>query len=425
MSMIDAQFRHLLSLAEETEILRQKEREVISMMTSLILDKQRVCDILKNPTIEIQQGEKALLLDALFDNNLYRKKKAYTILFRQLGIHGRLIADALSITPRTIRNYHRCYRRFGLAHLLNKNRKSLLKRDNTELKELIFEMLHSPPSHYGINRTTWTIPLLRESILNSEPLLIGKNTISQIIKKEGYRFRKAREVLTSNDPEYKEKLQKITRILRRLGPNDRFFSIDEFGPFSIKQISGKRLVPPGEYPTVPQWQKSKGWLIITAALELSTNQITHFYSRKKDSEEMINLLDRLLVEYAGCRRIYLSWDAASWHSSNIFLEKVKEVNRLSYRERHNTPMVKLAPLPARAQFLNVIESIFAGLSEAIIKNSDYSSTDEAKSAIDLYFDERNDFFQNNPGKAGNKIWGEEIVKPSFKQGQNCKHPRCR
>ncbi len=140
---------------------------------------------------------------------------------------------------------------------------------------------------------------------------------------------------------------------------------------------------------------------------------------------MMKLLDKLLVEYAGCRRIYLSWDAASWHSSKIFLEKVKEVNRLFYRERHNTPMVKLAPLPARAQFLNVIESIFAGLSEAIIKNSDYSSTDEAKSAVDLYFDERNDFFQKNPGKAGNKIWGEEIVKPSFKQGQNCKHPRFR
>jgi transposase len=206
------------------------------LMTSLILDKRRVCDILRNSKIKIQQGEKALLLDALFDNNLYRKERAYTILFRQLGIHGRLVADALSIVPRTVRERHQCYKEFGLAHLLSSKRKPQRKRDNAELKELVFEVLHSPPSHYGINRTTWTIPLLRESILNREGLLIGKNTISQIIKKEGYRFRKAREVLTSNDPEYKEKLKKITRILRRLGPNDRFFSIDEFGPFSIKQI---------------------------------------------------------------------------------------------------------------------------------------------------------------------------------------------
>ena len=261
------------------------------LLISLILDKQKVCEILKNPTIEIHPGEKALLLDTLFGNNLYQKKKAYTILFRQLGIHERLVADVLSIAPRTVRKRRQYYKEFGLANFLSKNKKLQRNFDNTELKELVFEMLHSPPSHYGINRTTWTIPLLRKSILNSECILIGKNTIRKIIKKEGYRFRKAREVLTSNDPEYKEKLEKITRILRRLGSKDRFFSIDEFGPFSVKQIAGKRLVPPGEYPTVPQWQKSKGWLIITAALELSTNQITHFYSRKKDTEEMVKLLD--------------------------------------------------------------------------------------------------------------------------------------
>jgi len=230
MSTTGDQFEHLLSLAEENEILHQKEREAIMLMTSLILNKRRVLDILINSTIEIQQDEKALLLDALFDNNPYRKEKAYTILFRQLGIHQCLVADVLSIAPRTIRKRHRCYKEFGLAHLLNKNRKFQRKRDNTELKELLFGVLHSPPSDYGINRTTWTIPLLRESILNSERILIDKNTISQIIKKEGYRFLKAREVLTSNDPEYKEKLKKITQILRRLGPNDRFVDIscDEF-----------------------------------------------------------------------------------------------------------------------------------------------------------------------------------------------------
>lgn len=425
MSVTEGHFDHLLSIAKKNEILYKKERAAIMLMTSCILDKQRVKDILRNPEIKIQPKDKTLLLDALSRNNSYRRYKAYTVLFRQFGIHKNLIAEVLSISESTVRKYHRWYKNFGFAYLINKNKQREHKLDNAGLKEVVFEMLHSPPSNYGINRTTWTIPLLREAILKEECLLIGKNTISKIIKKEGYRFRKAREVLTSNDPEYKQKLGKITRILRRLGPNDYFFSIDEFGPFSVKQTAGKKLVPPGEYPTIPQWQKSKGWLIITAALELSTNKITHFYSRKKDSEEMIKLLDMLLVEYAGSRRIFLSWDAASWHSSKIFLKRIKAVNRCSYRERHNTPMVKIAPLPARAQFLNVIESIFGGLSEAIVKNSDYGSIDEAKSAIDLYFDERNEFFQRNPGRAGNKIWGEEIVKPLFKQGQNCKHPRYR
>ncbi len=60
---------------------------------------------------------------------------------------------------------------------------------------------------------------------------------------------------------------------------------------------------------VPQYQKSKGWLILTAALELSRNQITHFYS-KKNTEEMIKMADLLRAEYHDWRTIYLSWDAA-------------------------------------------------------------------------------------------------------------------
>lgn len=75
----------------------------------------------------------------------------------------------------------------------------------------------------------------------------GHNTVSKIIKNSGYRFRKAREILTSNDPHYRDKLRKITSVLSRLGPDERFFSIDEFGPFSVKKTGGRRLAATGEY----------------------------------------------------------------------------------------------------------------------------------------------------------------------------------
>jgi hypothetical protein len=40
------------------------------------------------------------------------------------------------------------------------------------------------------------------------------------------------------------------------------------------------------------------------------------------------------------------------------------------------------PLPAGAQFLNVIESVFSGMARAIIHNSDYPSPIAATEAID-------------------------------------------
>lgn len=166
-------------------------------------------------------------------------------------------------------------------------------------------------------------------------------------------------------------------------------------------------------------------MILTAALELSTNQVTHFYSRDKNTDEMIRLLDVLLTIYRGCSRIYLSWDAASWHISKKLKQRVYRVNTRPYRQKHDTPRVKLMPLPASAQFFNVIESVFSGMARAIIHNSNYGSVDEAKSAIDQHFKERNEYFQEHPKLAGRKIWGNEPSRPQFSEANNCKDRKFR
>jgi len=220
-----------------------------------------------------------------------------------------------------------------------------------------------------------------------------------------------------------EKLENIQRILSNLEPDEGFFSIDEFGPFAVKKKGGRSFVGPSEVPVVPQWQKSKGCLILTAALELSSNQITHFYSRKKNTNEMIKLMDILVEKYPNYRNLFLSWDAASWHIAQKLTQHI-EGHNLKYRDG-GRPQVKTAPLPAGAQFLNVIESIFSGMARAVIHNSDYQSVDIAKAAIDRYFLERNEKFLENPHRAGNSIWGEERELPVFSAANNCKDPRYR
>jgi hypothetical protein len=70
-------------------------------------------------------------------------------------------------------------------------------------------------------------------------------------------------------------------------------------------------------------------------------------------------------------------------------------------------MISIVPLPSRAQFLNVIESVFGGMKKAVIYNSDYGSKKEMEEAIARHFEERNLFFQHNPKRAGNKIWDKE------------------
>ena len=132
-------------------------------------------------------------------------------------------------------------------------------------------------------------------------------------------------------------------------------------------------------------------------------------------------MDILVREYPEQKRIYLSWDAASWHISKRLHDHIENHN--SNISSGGGPQVQTAPLPSGAQFLNVIESVFSGMARAIIHNSDYGSVKEAKAAIDRYFSERNLHFVQNPRRAGKKIWGEEREPSEFSCANNCKDPR--
>ena len=134
---------------------------------------------------------------------------------------------------------------------------------------------------------------------------------------------------------------------------------------------------------------------------------------------MIKLLRRLIIRYRRQKRIFVSWDSASWHASKMLYKVVDEINSDEFRLRHKTPIVELMPLPS------VIESVFSGMARAILHNSNYRTVDECKSAMNMYFSDRNRAFLERPRRAGNKIWGKERVEAVFKEENNCKDPRWR
>lgn len=362
------------------------------------------------------------LLDRLYGAKLSDRNKAMVLLARHYGIPGQNIYRFLGITKGTYYRYVSKHRDGGLDMLFGRKPSPNWKFDKQDIKDAVFRVLHEPPSLYGINRTSWIMPDLSR-VLGEMGKPAGRDVIRKITKQAGYKWRKARIQLTSKDPAYREKLANVQAILSKLGRDEAFFSIDEFGPFAVKMKQGRTLDPPGPHRVVPQWQKSKGCMIMTAALELSGNQVTHFYSEHKNTAEMIRMMDVLLGQYADRRTLYLSWDAASWHVSKKLLKRVEEHN--GEAAALSLPRVEIAPLPAGAQFLNVIESIFSGMARAIIHNSDYPSAKAARGAIDRYFADRNQQFREKPKRAGNRIWGEERVLPAFSDSNNCKDRRWR
>jgi transposase len=321
------------------------------------------------------------------------------------GATRREIILQIESSPKTIAAWLKAYRAKGIKGFdfgpnpRNHQQTVLLKGR----KEKLVKLLHESPKLHGLNRTSWSMLALTAVYNQLYTPKLNYEQVRWCIHQMGYKYKKSREMLTSPDPKFREKIKKIQTILQKLKPNEKFFSIDEYGPVSIKIKGGRTLKLENESPDwVPEKQKARGIVICTAALELSTNQVTWFFSEKKNTFEMIKLIDLLIAQYPD-QTLYLCWDAVSWHNSKILKSYIEDKK------------VKLAPLPASTQFLNVIESVFAGLAKAVIHNSAYTSVDECKQAISLHFKKRNADFQANPKRAGRKIWGKEIVKARFSE----------
>ena len=167
------------------------------------------------------------LLNRIYRGGLSERNRALCVLAEARGIPRTTIYMFLGISRTTGRRYLEAYKTNGINGLFRRNQTIVRKADNESIKKAVFSTLHEPPSVYDINRTTWKADDLI-TVLAQKGITIGKAVLRQITKEAGFKWRKARVVLTSNDPEYREKLQHIQDVLRNLRADEAFFSIDEF-----------------------------------------------------------------------------------------------------------------------------------------------------------------------------------------------------
>lgn len=94
--------------------------------------------------------------------------KALAMLFHLYGIDLRMIAKFLHWGFRSLKRYVRRLRRDGPEKFLRCNKKVLGKTADPRFREMLFSILHSPPSEFGFNRTTWTQRLLSRAMTEKD-----------------------------------------------------------------------------------------------------------------------------------------------------------------------------------------------------------------------------------------------------------------
>jgi transposase len=301
-------------------------------------------------------------------------------------LHNEPLSEIVRKSKRNVKTIYRWKSRFeseGIKFLSIKRNRGPIMALMEERKNRIAKIIHYPPNHYDINRSSWTLITLAEVYQKEHKEKISPTSVSRAIKEMGYTFKKARKVLTSEDPQYREKVMAIKKVKSSLKETDALFFIDEAGPWAVKPYGGKSIHAPGEIKTYPQYPPKKGSITFIGAYEATNKIILWKFISHKDSEGVIEIL-KMILHYAHHKKqVYVVWDSASWHDSNSLHDFIESHNA------SNEPEIIVLPLPSKAQYLNTIESYFSGMKKAIIHNSDFRSSDEMIAAIVRYFREKN------------------------------------
>ncbi len=330
----------------------------------------------------------------------------------------RTILEIISETGRPLSTIYRWIKDFReqrtkfIKHKRHHPQRELLYQDR---RTRIVDILHASPSLYGINRASWSYPTITQAYNELHDDKVSESIVGRMLKTIGYSWRRARKVLTSKDPQYREKVQRVLDVLQNLRKGEAFFFIDEAGPYQVRKYGGKCLTLEKELRVVPQFQKPKGRVMLIGGLEALSNQMTWTWIDNKGVDTMCTFIKILHREYTTFSKLYLTWDALSSHRSKSVSKLIDQLNNDAIK-RGTGPCIEIVPLPNNSQFLNVIESVFSGMKKAVVHHSDYQSTEEMKAAISRHFADRNAFFKENPKRAGNKIWDKQFFDIERIQG---------
>lgn len=376
-------------------------REQNSSLLFSQLDRPRI----SNGVGVVRAEDKATLEEWRTSNDKRLWQKAVTILDSRLLPLAEL-AKKIEQPRRKVRKWISTFNNKGIQGL-NPDRKKRLPGSRgllvVEKQKRILTILHDRPKSFEINRASWSLKALASAYRRQYGQEISDRSIGRLLNKSGYSMKRARRVLTSPDPEYRAKVELLLQTLRALKDGEYLFFIDEMGPLRIKKYGGRGFSHRSETLSFPQIQANKGSITMSAALSATMNQVTWLYAPAKDTQAMIDLIEVLFNQHPAASKIYLTWDAASWHSSMNLVEWLDEFNAETERSG-NGPLIEIVPLPTSSQFLDVLEAVFSGMKRAVIHHSDYVDKCEMKSAISTHFNERNEFFNKNPRRAGKKIW---------------------
>ena len=272
--------------------------------------------------------EQASVEQGLRSRDSLTMRRCQILLLSAKGERPSLIAAHLGCTAQTVRNTIREFHARGLACLQAQSTRPKTVQPTFDVvkREQLRALLHTNPRTLGQSRSTWTLELLstvcHQRGMTKQPVSI--ETIRQALLAAGIDWKRAKNWITSPDPQYQLKKQQRQRLIQlcRRHPDWELGFLDQVWWSRLSQPQMHSWVeesPLRLYPHPADKTDPDPKAIACYGLWCKHAQQMHlrFVDGRPLSEITCAFLQWVLGQLAaaGKRVLALVWDNATWHLS--------------------------------------------------------------------------------------------------------------
>jgi transposase len=231
------------------------------------------------------------------------------------------------------------------------------------------------PRAFGYFQARWTCGVLALVLWEQCQLKLSDETIRRSLHRQGYVWRRPRPVVGPVDPEYKQKLRRIQRLLASL-PTDETAVFQDEVDVNLNPKIGSMWMPCGEQAQVQTPGNNVKRYLCGSLLWRSNTLIVSSSGPSRNTQLFLAHLEDLRHRLRRYRKIHVICDNAKFHKSGAVQDYLR-------RWEHR---IQLHFLPTYAPETNPIERVWWHLHETITRNHQCATMDELLTEVYDWFD---------------------------------------
>jgi transposase len=316
-------------------------------------------------SIRLTTEERKALLEAYRTGDSRVARRAHVLLLLDDGRSYREVRAFLYASNDLIADCVRRFRHGGIHDALEAKNAPRTPPDGDWLATVQAWLTEATPQDFGYFRQRWTCAMLAEVLAWEHDIHVSAETVRRALHRAGYVWRRPRPVVGPTDPDYADKIHRLSELLAGL-PDDETVVFEDEVDIHLNPKIGSCWMPRGhQSEVVTPGNNDKRHL--AGSLHWRTG--TLFVSepgRQRNAALFVAHLDDLRCRLRRYRRIHVICDNARFHDCRAVWE---------YLQRWGDRIV-LHFLPKYAPEANPIERVWWHLHETITRNHRCHSIDE-------------------------------------------------